>query len=101
MKRVMLAVFCAITLGFAIQSDAVTKTFDADWMFTRGDVKGAEAITFDDAKWQMVDVPHDWSIEGPFDEQAPTRESGAFLPAGVGWYRKHFKRPEMIPGARV
>src|SRR4051812_48652667 len=101
MKRVMHAVFCAVTLTFAIQSYAVSKTFDADWMFTRGDAKGAEAVAFDDAKWQKVDVPHDWSIEGPFDEKAPTRGSGAFLPAGVGWYRKHFKRPDTFVGARV
>src|SRR5436190_20640190 len=101
MKRVMLAVFCALALAFAMQSHAQTKTFDADWMFVRGDANGAEATSFDDAKWQKVDVPHDWSIEGPFDEKAPTRGSGGFLPAGVGWYRKHFKRPEMIAGARV
>src|SRR3954453_4219611 len=93
MKRVTLAVFCAITLAFAIQSHAVTTSFDADWMFTRGDASGAEATSFDDAKWQKVNVPHDWSIEGPFDEKAPTRGSGAFLPAGVGWYRKHFALP--------
>ena len=35
-------------------------------------------------------LPHDWSIEGPFDRQNPTGGAGAFLPAGVGWYRKRF-----------
>jgi beta-galactosidase len=37
-----------------------------------------------------VDVPHDWSIEGPFAAKNPTGGAGGFLPAGVGWYRKHF-----------
>src|SRR5262249_12376280 len=38
-------------------------------------------------------VPHDWSIEGPFDETHLTGQGGGFLPAGVGWYRKHFTAP--------
>ena len=46
-------------------------------------------------------MPHDWSIEGPFDQAAPTRGSGAFLPAGVGWYRKHFTLPAEYAKQRV
>jgi beta-galactosidase len=38
----------------------------------------------------MLDVPHDWSIEGPFDQNEPAGPAGAFLPTGVGWYRRHF-----------
>jgi beta-galactosidase len=37
--------------------------FDRDWRFYRGDISGAENETFDDAKWRVVDLPHDWSIE--------------------------------------
>jgi len=63
---------------------------DADWRFTLGDPVDAEKIKFDDDEWRLLDVPHDWSIEGPFSEKNPAGGAGAFLPAGVGWYRKHF-----------
>ena len=69
------------------------KSFDSDWRFQKGDAAGAEKTDFDDSGWRRLDVPHDWSIEGPFDQNNPTRGSGGFLPAGVGWYRKHFTLP--------
>jgi beta-galactosidase len=40
-----------------------------------------------------VDLPHDWSIEGPFDEKEPSSFCGAYLPTGIGWYRKRFHLP--------
>ena len=46
-------------------------------------------------------MPHDWSIEGPFDEKNPTGGAGAFLPAGTGWYRRHFSAPPAWDGRRV
>ena len=67
--------------------------FDGDWRFLKGDAPGAEKPDFDDAAWRRLDVPHDWSIEGPFDEKNPTGRAGAFLPSGVGWYRKRFTLP--------
>ena len=71
----------------------VTSTFDGDWRFLKGDAPGAEKPDFDDGAWQKLDVPHDWSIEGPFDGKNPTGGAGGFLPAGIGWYRKHFRLP--------
>jgi beta-galactosidase len=68
----------------------LTASFDSDWRFLKGDAEGAERPEFDDAAWRKLDVPHDWSIEGPFDEQNPTGKAGGYVPAGVGWYRKHF-----------
>jgi beta-galactosidase len=68
--------------------------FDAGWQFLKADVDGAEQNNFDDSAWRTLDVPHDWSIEGPFAETNKTGGAGAFLPSGVGWYRKHFSLPE-------
>ena len=64
--------------------------FDSDWRFTVGDPADAEKPGFDDSKWRTLNVPHDWSIEGPFGQENATGGAGAFLPAGVGWYRKRF-----------
>ena len=46
-------------------------------------------------------MPHDWSIEGPFDQNAPTLGNGGYLPAGIGWYRKHFTLPASQQGKRI
>src|SRR5689334_12750165 len=79
----------------------VTQSFDSDWRFFKGDAQGAERPEFDDSSWRKLDVPHDWSIEGPFDEKNPTGKDGAYLPAGVGWYRKHFAPPAGYTRRRV
>jgi beta-galactosidase len=79
----------------------VVTLFDRDWRFLKSDAPGAEQPRFDDAAWRKVDVPHDWSIEGPFDERNPTRGSGGFLPAGIGWYRKTFTLPAADARRRV
>src|SRR5216683_1410779 len=68
----------------------ITSSLDTDWRFLKGDAAGAEKPDFDDASWRKVNVPHDWSIEGPFDKNSPTGAAGGFLPAGIGWYRKQF-----------
>ena len=74
---------------------------DYGWRFTRGDPAGAEAPGFDDSGWRSLDLPHDWSIEGPYDENAPTTGRGGYLPTGVGWYRRSFTLPDGAPGRRV
>ena len=79
----------------------ITLGFDHDWRFIRGDTPGAEAPAFNDAAWTRLDVPHDWSIAGPFDKSNPTGAAGAFLPAGIGWYRKTFTLPPGSEGRRV
>lgn len=81
----------AITVSAAAQTQSrVTASFDHDWRFLKGDIPGAEQNQFDDARWRQLDLPHDWSIEGPVDEKNPTGQGGGFMPSGVGWYRKHF-----------
>jgi len=42
-------------------------TFDFGWKFFKGDAPGAQQPNFADGSWQDVDLPHDFSIEGPFD----------------------------------
>jgi beta-galactosidase len=70
------------------------QNFDADWRFQKSDAPGGELNEFNDAAWRKLDLPHDWSIEGPFSETNKTGGAGAFLPSGLAWYRKHFSLPE-------
>jgi len=79
----------------------ITTSFDKDWRFLKADAPGADKPEFDDAPWRTLDVPHDWSIEGPFDANNPTRGAGGFLPAGIGWYRRHFTLSPDYAGRRV
>ena len=65
----------------------------AQWRFFKGDTEGAQAPDFNDGNWRTLDLPHDWSIEGPFSEDAPAAGNGAYLPTGIGWYRKQFTLP--------
>src|SRR5438874_7783600 len=43
---------------------------------------------FDDRSWRQLNLPHDWGIEGPFNQDYPG-ETGKLPWWGVGWYRKH------------
>ena len=79
----------------------VKESFDANWSFIREDVTGAEQVAFDDSKWRTLDVPHDWSIEGPFDSKNSSAANGAYLPTGIGWYRKAFTTPPSAAGKKV
>src|SRR5216117_943720 len=72
--------------------------FDQGWRFHLGDVPGAQDPAFADASWRALDLPHDWSIEGPFSEQNPAGVAGGALPGGVGWYRKSFTMPRADSG---
>lgn len=85
---------CLLSLNiFSFNAVAQTRkisSFDSNWRFLKGDTANAEQPDFDDAGWRKIDVPHDWSIAGPFDEKNPTGAGGGFLPSGIAWYRKHF-----------
>jgi beta-galactosidase len=75
--------------------------FDDQWKFLLGDNTGANSTSFDDRAWRTLDLPHDWSIEGAFSEEAPAKGNGGYLPTGIGWYRKSFTLPAMAAGKRV
>lgn len=73
---------------------------DYGWKFMQADINDADTPAFDDRKWRTLNLPHDWSIEGEFKEDAPTKGNGGYLPTGVGWYRKHFSLSS-IPKAQT
>jgi beta-galactosidase len=77
----------------AAQSNEVRsrESFDFGWKFLQSDAVGAQMPAFVDGGWRDVDLPHDWSIEGPVDENAASGGNGAYLPTGIGWYRKRFR----------
>ena len=73
--------------------------FNNEWKFYKGDVEAAQAVNYKDASWRTLSLPHDWSIEGPFSEEWAS--ATAFLPGGIGWYRKTFSLPESMKNKNV
>lgn len=74
-------------------------TINKNWKFYLGDEPNADYMGFDDSGWRTVTLPHDWSVEHPFDK---FNASGTgYLPGGTAWYRKHFILPDDIKGKRV
>lgn len=86
----MLIVLISAAVHVAFAQSREIRNFDSGWLFKKGDGADSWRTELDDSAWKKLNVPHDWSIEGPFDEKAPTLGSGGFLPSGVAWYRKHF-----------
>ncbi|GAB3840078.1 beta-galactosidase GalB [Hymenobacter jeollabukensis] len=89
-----------------------------DWKFTKGDVPAAAQPAFKDAKWQTVQVPHDWAIYGPFspqndlqtvkieqnnEKEAKTKagRTGGLPFIGTGWYRRKLAVPGFATGKRA
>jgi beta-galactosidase len=107
MIKKLITLALAISGCFALHSQRQEFQLEKNWKFTKGDVSGAEANTFNDQKWQSVTVPHDWAIYGPFDRKydlqqvavtqngekvatVKTGRTGGLPYIGIGWYRNTF-----------
>lgn len=75
-------------------SGRLVYNFNPGWRFHRGDVKGAEAVNFDDTAWEVVSTPHTVEL-------MPAEASGCRNYQGVAWYRKHFILPREMKGKDV
>jgi beta-galactosidase len=78
--------------GFSQQGRTVVD-FDKGWHFHLGDVAGGEKPNLGVSGWRVLNLPHDWSIEGKFSKDNPATPEGGALPGGIGWYRKTFTVP--------
>ncbi|MEJ5258687.1 MAG: glycoside hydrolase family 2 TIM barrel-domain containing protein [Anaerohalosphaeraceae bacterium] len=94
-QRVFLFLLLLISFGpekaKADASPRIVLDFDWDWKFLKEDAAGAQQTDFEDSAWRMVNLPHDWSIEGPYSRQWAS--GTGYLPGGIGWYRKTFTAP--------
>ncbi len=55
---------------------------------------------FDDHGWRKINLPHDWAVEGPF-EQKNEGSTGKLKYWGPVWYRKHFTLPATDYGKKI
>ena len=94
-------------------------SLDANWKFHLGDDwpdalslvnsgtgSGPASEKFSDSYWRVVNLPHEWAVELPFDQ---TADGGhGFKPLGtkfptnsIGWYRRTFELPADDSGKRI
>jgi hypothetical protein len=67
---------------------------------------GPASPKFDDRTWRVVNLPHDWAVELPFDRRGDgnhgSKAIGRNFPENsVGWYRKSFTIPAEDLGRRI
>jgi beta-galactosidase len=86
-----LLIFFLIFLKINAQPARIKQDFDENWKFQLGDVYAARNPEYNDGAWRVLNLPHDWNIELPYD--AKWASSTAYLPSGIGWYRKSFEVP--------
>jgi beta-galactosidase len=96
--RKVVAVCLILSSGIC---SAERKGFDNGWKFVQANPVGAEKADFPDDGWRLLDLPHDWSVEGKFDRNNTSTDRSGYLPTGIGWYRKTIDVPDHWKDKRV
>ena len=93
MKRIACFLSIMLFLGTTVLNARDVINFNKEWTFALNpdESKGLSSPEYDDSGWRILDLPHDWAIEGDFDQNNPSGTGGGALPGGIGWYRKSFK----------
>ncbi|MBC7913490.1 MAG: glycoside hydrolase family 2 protein [Pyrinomonadaceae bacterium] len=84
-----------VTVAFAAGSPRIKYNFNPGWKLFKGDAKGAEEPSFNDAAWESVTLPHAWNEDAAFKVSIDKH------PTGIVWYRKKFKIPASDNGKKV
>ena len=66
---------------------------DYNWRFSLEDDPSFAQPGYDDSEWRLLNLPHDWSIEGEYAEDNPSGPQCGYLPTGIAWYRKTLEIP--------
>ena len=64
-----------------------------------GKAWGAADPEYDDTKWRLLNLPHDWAVETAYDStENPTQ---GYRKRGIGWYRRNFKLDAADKGKHI
>lgn len=75
--------------------------FNTSWNFSLNNLSSVEEVSRMDSSWRVINLPHDWSIEGEFNEKNPAGFGGGALPGGIGWYKKTFTLDHLDSSKRI
>ncbi len=87
-KYILILLFLFTVKTLSAQQVRQKILFNDGWKFYKGDIANGDRSNLNEEDWRNVELPHDWSIEGPFAEIWAS--ATGYLPAGIGWYRKTF-----------
>ena len=73
--------------------------YDAYFLTKTGAQTGAAAMAFDDKTWQVVDLPHDYTVSGNLDPLY--NDYNGYLNRPNAWYRRYFYLDEADCGKRL
>lgn len=86
--------------GFVVpENNRITYNLNYDWKFNKADAANSQAVSFNDASWKTVSLPHTYNDIDMFDTWVTG--SGNYGWAGKTWYRKHFKLDASFSGRKV
>ena len=99
----LLCLLTSVSLYESIATPRIrqTENFCTGWRFHPGEAPDGANPGLDDSPWRVLDLPHDWSIEGEFNKYNPSTPGGGALPGGIGWYRKTFRVAESSEGKAI
>jgi len=66
----------------------------------RGSELAYARVEFNDSGWRSLNLPHDWGIEGPFQQEL-SGDTGKLPWFGTAWYRKKFALPATDAGRQI
>ena len=78
-----------LILSLLLSLTLSAQNFNGGWRFIKADDPSFAAPDLDDSSWRLLDLPHDWGVEGEFSQEYPG-ETGKLPWWGQAWYRKHF-----------
>jgi len=107
MKKVVMILVAGVLACSSVLAGRREVLLKDGWRFTQADDTAAMEPLYDDSSWELVTVPHDWAITGPFDRRhdlqtvavtqdgekkatLKTGRSGGLPYIGTGWYRTTF-----------
>ena len=70
-----------------------------DWQFKNKDYSDEFNSKPDNENWRIVNLPHDWSVEGPHSPDLAS--CTGYLPGGIGWYKKTLSIPAEDKGKLI
>ena len=95
---ILLIILQATSTGFA-QGFGEKILFNDHWSFHLGDIEYGGIEHLDHSAWRVLDLPHDWSVEGIASKN--NSSCTGFLAGGIAWYRKSFDMPLNKKGEKV
>lgn len=90
------------TVATCITAGAVTPDrtcLDKGWRTIADNRPGYTDREFNDSKWAIIDLPHDWSIQFNPDSTANAGNDGGYLPGVEAVYRYTLPMDTVLPGS--